>query len=412
LEVNGRKPMSLRLGILATHPIQYQTPWFRHLARQLDLEVFFAHRQDAAGQSAAGFMVPFEWDVPLLEGYSHRWLRNVASRPSVAGFSGCNNPELAQIIASGGFDAFLLLGWNKKCFLQALAACRKQGVPILVRGDSHLATRRSLVKSAAKYLPYRWLMRRFDAHLFVGHRNRQYLRHYGAPDERLFFCPHFVDNEFFARQAAQAAVDGARARIRNELEIPAEGFVFLFVGKLLPRKRPADLIDACSNALSASAGTGVYAVFVGDGPLREPLVQRASAIRDRVRFAGFRNQSELPAYYQAADALVLPSDGSETWGLVANEAMACGRPCLVSDATGCGADLIDDDKTGFRFPVGDADALAERMLALRARVRQNPEQVTAALAAKMHTYSPARATHGLIAALEAVGRQPSKQAVH
>ncbi|HVX09723.1 MAG TPA: glycosyltransferase family 4 protein [Pirellulales bacterium] len=400
--MSGTDDIPLRLGILATHPIQYHAPWFRHLAQRFDLEVFFAHQQDAAGQAAAGFMVPFEWDVPLLEGYRYRWLRNVARRPSVGSFRGCDTPELSELIANGGFDAVLVCGWNKKCFLQALAACKKQGVPILVRGDSQLNSRRSYLKAAAKHVAYRWFLRRFDAHLFVGRRNHEYLVHYGVPKDRLYFCPHFVDNEFFASRAAWAAGTGASARVRQELGIPSDGFVFLFVGKLLERKRPADLINACLKAFPTPAGAGAYAVFVGDGPLRESLNQHASIMSDRIRFAGFRNQSELPAYYQAADALVLPSDASETWGLVVNEAMACGRPCIVSDAAGCGPDLVDNADTGFDFPLGDTDALAERMLALRSRVRQNPESVLTALAAKTQQFSLASATNGLAGALEAI----------
>ena len=60
-----------RLAIVASHPVQYQAPWFRALARVTDLTVFFCHRQDGAGQADAGFGVPFEWDVPLLNGYDH-----------------------------------------------------------------------------------------------------------------------------------------------------------------------------------------------------------------------------------------------------------------------------------------------------------------------------------------------------
>ena len=73
---------------------------------------------------------------------------------------------------------------------------------------------------------------------------------------------------------------------------------------------------------------------------------------------GFVNQSELPAVYASADVLVLPSDGQETWGLVVNEAMACGVPAVVSDAVGCGPDLIEPGRTGATFPFGDIAALA------------------------------------------------------
>src|SRR5687768_15584731 len=100
-----------RIAVVTSHPIQYQAPWFQALARRLDLVVFFAHRQDARGQAAAGFGHEFEWDLPLLEGYDHEWLHNVAARPSVDVFSGCDTPEVLDRLAVGRFDACIVNGW-------------------------------------------------------------------------------------------------------------------------------------------------------------------------------------------------------------------------------------------------------------------------------------------------------------
>ena len=85
-----------------------------------------------------------------------------------------------------------------------------------------------------------------------------------------------------------------------------------------------------------------------------------------VSFAGFLNQGEIPAAYAACDALVLPSDYGETWGLVVNEAMACGVPAVVSDAVGCGPDLVEEGQTGMIFPLGDIPALARAIEAVLA----------------------------------------------
>src|SRR3954471_4092901 len=101
-----------RLGVLASHPIQYQAPLFRELAKRLDLKVFFAHRQTAQQQAEAGFGTAFDWDVDLLSGYAHMFLENRAPRPGVGRFLGCDTPEVANRIATGRFDAFLVTGWN------------------------------------------------------------------------------------------------------------------------------------------------------------------------------------------------------------------------------------------------------------------------------------------------------------
>lgn len=394
--------MAERLGILASHPIQYYAPWFRDLARRQDLEVYYAHRQDSEGQSRAGFNVAFDWDVALLDGYSYRFLKNAARYPGLDSFHGCDTPEIDEIIRAGRFGAFVVFGWNRKSSLQAIAACRRNGVPVLMRGDSQLTTRRSSMKLLVKYLPYRWFLPKINAHLYVGQRNKEYLRHYGVPDSRLFFAPHFVDNKFFSRLAHKAEKNGQPKAIRARFGIPENAFLFLFVGKLIPKKRAADLVQACEVVSRVSHGPNIHVLFVGDGPQRTEFEESIRRSRDRIHFAGFRNQSEVPAFYSAANALVLPSDGAETWGLVVNEAFACGIPALVSAACGCAPDLIEEGLTGFSYPVGDVGALADRMLALKRLVEMRCGTVRQAVEDKARCYSIEKATDGLESALQSV----------
>jgi glycosyltransferase involved in cell wall biosynthesis len=382
--------------VVTTHPIQYYAPWFRHLAQRMRLMVLYAHRQDAVGQGEAGFGVPFDWDVDLLRGYPYRWLDNVARRPGGGSFFGYDTPEIREIIRRERFDAVLVLGWNYKTALQAVTACRRQGIPVVMRGDSHLETRRSVVKRAAKWPLYRALLPRFR-HLYVGARNLRYLRHYGVPADRLFFAPHFVDNRFFREGAARARANGEARAIRRSLGIPERAFVCAYVGKFLPAKRIGDLIRAC--AVHTEADGPLHAVLVGDGPLRAELETMARKVPHRVHVAGFRNQSELPGLYAACDALALPSE-AETWGLVVNEAMACGLLAVVSDAVGCGPDLIDPGRTGYTYPVGDVGALADALASARTLRAERAPELARALDEKMGTYSMEGATEGLVEALD------------
>ena len=386
--------MTLRIGFLISHPIQYFTPIFRELAKQCDLTVFYAHRQTAEQQARSGFGVAFDWDVDLLEGYHSKFLRNVARTPSTDRFFGCNTPGIAAEIAGGAFDGFVVPGWALRSYWQAVQACRRAGVPVFVRGDSQLVGPRGGALRLAKAVAFRRVLGRFDGFLYVGQRNRDYLLHYGAAPDRLFFSPHCVDNDAFrtasdaARRAAPAAGDAARVRR------------ILFVGKLIERKRPFDVLRAASQV--AGRGVPVEVAFAGSGDLQAALTGAAAAAGLRAHFHGFVNQSELPTVYAAADVVVLPSDGRETWGLVVNEAMACGVPAVVSDAVGCGPDLVEPGVTGAVFPLGDATALAvgiETVLAFdRDRTRR-------ALAERMETYSPARAAQGIAGAASALKSQ-------
>lgn len=385
--------MSLRLGVLCSHPIQYNAPLFRELARHLDLHVYYGHRQTPAGQAAAGFGVGFEWDTDLFSGYSHEFLDNQAADPGVDRFFGCDTPQIAGKIRDGHFDAFLVTGWYLKSYWQAIRACRRLGVPVMVRGDSRLGTSRGRLKRLIKRLLYPRVLRQFDACLYVGQESREYFAHYGVDESRLFFSPHCVDNDWFAAQAARESKSGARWELG--LSDDASG-VLLFVGKLIDIKRPMDLVKAA--AVLRGSGHALRLVYVGDGPLRAGIEALARELAVPATFLGFRNQSELPIIFKAADILVLPSE-SETWGLSVNEAMACGVPAVVADSVGCARDLVPP---GAVYAVGNVAAMASTLLASLL-----DPQPSGALVEKMAEYSVPMAARGIVDA--ARQRQPARE---
>ena len=379
--------MTPRIGFLISHPIQYYAPIFRELARRCDLTVFFAHRQSAEQQAKAGYGVAFDWDVDLLSGYESRFLANVARAPSTSRFNGCNTPEIAEAISSGRFDGFVVPGWSLRSYWQAVRACRRARVPVMVRGDSQLAGQRGGAAQLAKAAIFPTLLRLFDGCLYVGKRNREYLEHYGTSAERLFFSPHCVDNDAFAAASAAARHEGTTAGARR----------VLFVGRLVDDKRPMDLVQAAVRL--AAAGRGVELMVAGAGPLQGGLAEAARAGGVDIRFLGFVNQSRLPAVYAAADAIVLPSMARETWGLVVNEAMACGVPAVVSDAVGCGPDLIEPGATGAIAPLGDVAALAAGIDSV---LTFDATRTRSRLAELMRKYSPERAAEGVLEAAAAL----------
>jgi glycosyltransferase involved in cell wall biosynthesis len=349
--------MQQRLAIVSTHPIQYHAPWFRALARrpELDLEVLYCHRANSADQARAGFGVEFEWDVPLLDGYRNTFLQNVASKPGLGSFAGLDTPELSRLIHRGRYDAVLVNGWHFKSAWQAIWACWRTGTPVLVRSDSHLHTPRSRAKQLIKWPVYRTFIPRFDACVSVGRWSTDYYEHYGAHRDRIVRIPHVIDVASFQNEAERSA--SRRTEIRSSWKVREPAVVFLFVGKFTPKKRPMDFVRAIDQA--ARSGASIAGVMVGDGPLRIPCEAEAAQRNAPLYFAGFRNQSEIVSAYGAADCLILPSDGGETWGLVVNEAMACGLPCIVSDHVGSGPDMVITGRTGETYPVGDVGRLAE-----------------------------------------------------
>lgn len=345
----------MRLAIFASHPIQYHLPWFRGLStsREVDLKVYFTLLPDA-DQQGVGFDQAFAWDLPLLEGYRWEQLPSASNRPELASFFGNRLRRPGRAIADWRPDVAILTGWQNVGLVQALSACRRLGIPCIVRGESNSLRQRNWFVRAG----HRYLLRRFDGFLAIGRANRDFYLDNGVDVERIFDCPYFVDNQRFARDCASLAEK--RDALRRHWGISARQTCFLFAGKLTPKKRILDLVEALRRAREQSPA--IHLLVVGDGVQMAEARRAVASASLPVTFAGFQNQTEIAKAYVASDCLVLPSDHGETWGLVVNEAMICGRPAIVSDRVGCGPDLIEHGSTGFIFPFGDVEALAATLV--------------------------------------------------
>jgi glycosyltransferase involved in cell wall biosynthesis len=389
----------VRLTAVLTHPIQYYAPWFRHIhahAPDLALTVVYA-TQPTPEQQGVDFDRSFEWDVPLLEGY-----RSITVRPArpddrvdTAHFMGLDAPGIGDAILGTDPDVVMIAGWYSISLVRALLTCRRRGIPTLYRGDSNLLGRSNGASRGLWRQKTKLLLRQFDGYLSPGRRADDYLKHFGAPEYRIFRVPHGVDNALFAKVGAGSS----RAEARARLGIAADAFVPLFVGKMVARKRPLDLVRA-----AARLGAGVSVVTAGSGPLDSEMQSQATTLGVDLKAMGFVNQTRLGEAYAIADCLVLPSDASETWGLVANEALAAGCPVVVSDEVGSAPDLVATRDTGAVFTRGNVVGLADALDAIRARKRvgHNWSPACRALAAE-HGFEAM--TAGLARACRSVIRQ-------
>lgn len=387
----------MKLVIVATHPVQYQVPWYRALARRsgVDLTVYFA-LVPTPEQQGVGFDVRFAWDVPLLDGYRWEALDNTARSPSLRGFFASRTPGVRSVLARARPRAVIVGGWNALPLLQTLQACRSLGIPCLVRAESSgLARRPPWVRAV-----HRRLLSRFDACLAIGEANRKFYAANGVPAERIFPAPYFADNERFASQAARWLPE--RASIRAGWGLAPEDVCFLFVGKLVRKKRVLDFLAAA--AIARRIDTRIRALVVGSGEMEAEARRLAASRESGAVFAGFLNQTEISRAYVATDCLVLPSDYGETWGVVVNEAMAHGLPAIVSDRVGCGPDLVLEGKTGRIVPFGDVEALARAFLALAAD-RDARVAMGGRARAHVESYSAERAVDGTLEAVAYVDRR-------
>lgn len=354
------------LVVLTTHPIQYQAPLFRALAQQPDmrLTVLYASLKGAEPTLDEDFGVEYKWDVPLLEGYRWELMENQARKPAVSTFRGTKVPQLQDYLQRLSPDAVLVPGWGRRYYVQGMMAAFRLGIPLIIRGEARLVSGQPLFKKIVKKTAVAWAMRHAAAVVTIGKRNREFYEWCGVSASRIFESGYFVDNDFFADKAREQSAN--RRGLRAKWNIPLDATVFLFVGKMIPKKRPLDVLCALDAAKTNGLGTDrkIFCLMAGDGPLRMQCEDYAGQNRISAAFPGFLNQAELVDAYVASDCLVLPSDYRETWGLVVNEAMASGLTAIVSDRVGCAADLIDEGRTGYTFPFRNVHALAEHMISL------------------------------------------------
>jgi glycosyltransferase involved in cell wall biosynthesis len=379
-----------RLCVVTTHPIQYMTPWFRSLAVDpaIDLEVIF-FRELNATQQGIGFGQAFQWDVPLRQGYASQVLgvaMGVRALPLLL-------RHLYRAMRDSLPDAVLITGWNEPGLMAAYPLMRLLGVPVILRGESNALRPRSAITRRL----HRLLLGFVSAIVVIGKANRQFYLDNGVPAERLFDGAYFVESERMLKMAE--AHEGERVALREANGFDDEDFVFSFVGKHVPFKRPMLLVEAA--ALARQRGLPVKLLFAGSGELTDALKRRANELSVPAHFTGFLNQSEMWKAYIPADAFVLPSTNGETWGLVTNEAMLFGLPVIVSDQVGSGPDLVVEGETGYVFS-GEAEGLADAMQKLLQKRGRAPAMGAAGRKLVLEKSSMPVATAGLKAALKAV----------
>ncbi len=381
--------MSRRVVIITEIIAPYRIPVFNAFAQcdGIDLHVIFLSETDPTQR---------QWLVYKDEiGFSYRvlpsWRRRVGSHSFLLNWGA----EMALQQASPDF--IVCGGYNYVASWQSMSWAHRNRVPFSLWAES---TNRDLRSGRAwiESLKIRFL-RGCDGFVVPGKSAVEYLKRYDVPQEMIFTAPNAVDTQFFA-QGAQAIRANAAAH-RQTLRLPAR--FFLFAGRLVLEKGTFDLLDAYE-ALAPSVRNEIGLVFVGDGTARSVLKQRAAFINPgSIQFAGFAQRESLPAYYALADALVFPTH-TDPWGLVVNEAMACGLPVISSDAAGCVSDLVENGWNGRVVSAGDVGQLSSAMdevardAELRSLMGQRSKE-------RIQQYSPEAWAAGMANAVQMHGRR-------
>ncbi len=378
--------MKRRLVLLTEIIAPYRTPVFNALSERedVDLHVIFLSETDRSLR---------DWEVVKSEiRFSYEVLPSFRRR--VGKYNVLLNWGLNRALRQAKPDAIVCGGYSYLASWQAARWARLHRVPFLMWVESNAYDQRR-EHAVVEYLKRRIL---HDCVGFIvpGRRSREYLESMGLDSRKIFCAPNAVDNHFFCRSA-----ESARNNIldhRKAHRLPAH--YFLFSGRLVSAKGVFDLLEAYAR-LSPELRAQFGVVFVGSGPAEHDLRRRAEAISPgTVCFPGFVQREQLAVFYALADILVFPTH-TDTWGLVVNEAMACGLPIICSSVAGCAADLVEDGVNGRIVPSREVGQLASAMerLATDSVLR---DRMGSCSREKIKPYSAAGWSEGVSAALHAI----------
>lgn len=326
--------------VVVSHPVQYFSPLFDLLRSHNRIDLTVAYYNDAGARPAwdENFGLSVQWDVDLTNGHKHVFLTNGASPSNSERLAGIR--KLSQLIRHS--DVVVIHGYVTPEAVASIALCIAFSVPYLLRADT--SSRAARRRPDPRYWWPRLTCRMSSGALSIGKRNARVMAELGCP--QVFNAPFAADHARFC--AIAEVVRLAPDSVRLEFNLPLGPPVVAFAGKFTEGKRTGDLIAALRRV-----DRPVHAFLIGDGPERMNLERAA---RDQpITFTGFLNQREMPRALACADVLVLPSS-YEAWGMVINEALACGCVPVVSTAVGCAPDLVEG--LGEIYPTGDVDRLA------------------------------------------------------
>jgi glycosyltransferase involved in cell wall biosynthesis len=295
--------------------------------------------------------------------------------------------QFQALLAEVQPEVIVSVGWADRAYQQLLVLAQQRRIPVVLISDSRL---RDEPRIAAKEWFKRQLLRGYSAALAAGQESRAYLRGLGFPPAAIFQPWDVVDNAFFQRSAVQAAPRQHR---------------FLCVSRLVIKKNHQGLLEAYASYQQQGGNWGLQ--LVGSGPLEALIRSQISVLPhpERVQLLPFCQLHELGRLYGRASAFVLASS-TDQWGLVVNEAMAAGLPCLVSRACGCAVDLIEHNRTGWCFDPSNPRALAELMHTAERQPLVQRAAMVAAARQRLESFTPKTFADGLRAAVDQAIRQP------
>jgi glycosyltransferase involved in cell wall biosynthesis len=335
----------IRVGYIAGEPNPSRAPHLDRIAAHpdIDLTVIYAastvHRRE--------WTLELAHDPVILRGPSLPAMRLLHHDYPLT-------PQIWSLLERERFDVLVIGGWSLLATQLAILWARLHRVPYLLISENHFREDRPRWVTAVKAAVLPRIVRPAAGHLVTGTLAREHQVHYGARPDTITVFPNTVDVEEFGRRAD--ALRERRTELRRSLQIADDAVVVTQVSRFIPFKGPDEAVDAVGRARSLTS-QALHLVLVGSGPMQGLLESRARELGIAVTFAGWRSGEDLLEAYAMTDIFLLLSR-REPWGIVVNEAAACGLPLVLTEAVGAAADLLVPGENGELVRSGDTDGQA------------------------------------------------------
>ena len=335
-----------KVAIITNIPAPYRIPLFEKIAEHpsVDLHVYFTAVSEGNR----------EWSVELSDRFNYKILPGFTLKyPGKELFSYHFNISIIQELIRNDYDVIIAGGYASFATQISFFLCKMRKVPFILWSGGTI-NEPSLLRKISLPLA-KFIVRNSDACIAYGTRAKEYLVSLGASPEKVFIAYNTVDTDFFRQQnfkfKAQKDDLNDKMGIKNKK-------IALYIGQLIERKNVKLLIKAYSKLKDE---LDIALLIVGNGMQKNEL--KNLCIKNNINdvfFVGFKQKEELPWYYAMSDLFVLPS-AQEVWGLVLNEAMACGLPVIATDKVGASVDLIKNQENGYVVESRNIEQLYEAM---------------------------------------------------
>lgn len=324
----------MKVLFLTNLPSPYRAMFFCELGRRCDLTVLY-ERQSASDRNK-------KWAVETEKTYKVCYLKG---RP--VGTDNSLSFEIIEYLRKEKYDVYVIGMYSTYTAMVAINYLKHCNIPFVINTDGGFIKQESKLKKAVK----KNLLSSAHAWLATGEAAVEYLEYYGARRENIYIYPFtsVSDREILDRPLPHSE----KAQIRKRLGLSGEKVV-ISVGQFIERKGYDVLMQAVP-----LLRTKVEFYIVG-GTKSQLEEQTGGPLPANVHAVDFLEREELFEYYRASDLFVLPTR-EDVWGLVVNEAMACGLPVVTTERCAAGLELVQEGVNGYLVPVGDAERLADKI---------------------------------------------------